>query len=186
MVARAIQVVTCLALLVGGAAIPSLAQLQGENLLVALPPGFKVGAQGSRNDMNMQEWIPQGETVENWSEMVTVQVFKRRDLEPGPYLKDMQAMWSRACPNSSATSITVGKVNGYAMATVMLQCPLLASTGKPETTVFKAIKGNDSFYLVQRATRSAATPDQLQRAKQYIDGITVCDTRRPAQPCKMP
>lgn len=185
MAARVIQVAICLAALVGSAAVPTLAQLQGENLLVALPPGFKVGGQGSRNDMNMQEWIPQGETVENWSEMVTVQIFKRRDLEPGPFLKDMQARWSRACKDSTATPITTGTVNGYAMSTIVLRCPLLESTGKPETTMFKAIKGNDSFYLVQRATRVATAPDQLQRTKQYLDGVTVCDTRRPAHPCKM-
>lgn len=162
------------------------AQLKNENLLVGMPQGFKVGFNESRNGMNMQEWVPANETVQNWSEMVTVQVFlNRKDLDPAQFLATMEKQWAGACKGSTATPTVTGKTNGYTSATTLLRCPLLAASGKPETTMMKAIKGNDSFYLVQRAVRDLPTPAQLERTKQYLDGVSVCDTRRPAHPCKM-
>jgi hypothetical protein len=62
---------------------------------------------------------------------------------------------------------------------------LLASTGKPETTMVKAIRGNDSFYVVQRAVRAVPTPERLETIKQYVEKVSVCDTRLPSRPCRM-
>ena len=163
------------------------AQLKNENLLVALPQGFKVGFQDSGNGMNMQEWVPANETVQNWTEMVTVQVFlKRSDLDPVQFLATMAQQWAGACKGSTATPAATGKTNGYASATTLLRCPLLASSGKPETTMIKAIKGGDSFYVVQRAARSVPGEAQLARTKAYLETVSVCDSRLRAHPCVMP
>jgi hypothetical protein len=163
------------------------APLKGENLLVGMPQGFKVGFQDSGNGMNMQEWVPANETVQNWTEMVTVQVFlKRSDLDPVQFLATMAQQWAGACKGSTATPAAMGKANGYTSATTLLRCPLLASSGKPETTMIKAIKGSDSFYVVQRAARSVPSEAQLARTKAYLDTVSVCDSRLPAHPCLMP
>jgi hypothetical protein len=160
------------------------AQLKDENLLIGLPQGFKVGFSDSRNGMNMQEWVPVNESVQNWTEMVTVQIFlNRKDLDPAQFLANMEKQWATACTGSTATPTVTGKTNGYSSATRLFRCPLLASSGKPETTVMKAIKGNDSFYLVQRAVRAAATPEQLEQTKQYLERVSLCDSRSTASPC---
>lgn len=173
------------ALLLGLIGGPSQAQqLQNENLLVGMPQGFKVGFKDSRNGMNMQEFVPASETVQNWTEMVTVQVFlSRNDLQPGPFLAAMQKQWTGGCKDSSTTPVVTGKVNGYDSASVLLRCPMLVATGKPETTMIKAIKGNDSFYVVQRAVRSVPSPDRLETMKKYIGDVSVCDSRSSTAPC---
>lgn len=159
-------------------------QLKDENLLVGMPQGFKLGFKDTKNGMNMQEFIPAAETVQNWTEMVTVQVFLgRKDLEPSQFLALMQKQWAEACKGSTATPVATGKVNGYDAASILLRCPLLTSTNKPETTVLKAIKGNDSFYVVQRAVRSVPTPERLETMKKYIESVSVCDSRLPTRPC---
>ena len=56
-------------------------------------------------------------------------------------------------------------------------------TGKPETAIFKAIKGADSFYSVQRAVRALPNAEQTVRLTQYLAEVSVCDTRTPAHPC---
>ena len=148
--------------------------------------GFKVGLSDSRNGMNMQEWVPAAETVQNWTEMVTIQIFLgRRDLQPTQFLSSMQKRWSDACKDSTGTSIATGKVNGYEFSSILLRCPLLASSGKPETTMFKAINGNDSFYVVQRAFRAVPSPERLETMKKYLESVSVCDTRLSSRPCKM-
>ena len=60
---------------------------------------------------------------------------------------------------------------------------VLAATGRPETTMFRAIKGNDSFYVVQRAVRSVATPDQVEKMKKYLGAVSVCEAGSPRHPC---
>jgi hypothetical protein len=183
---RSICATICLALALCISGAPSQAQLKDENLLVRLPQGFKVGFSDSSKGMIMQEWVPSNETVQNWTEMVTVQIFlNRRDLDPAQFLTTMEQQWATACKGSTATAAVTGKANGYSSVTRLFQCPLLASSGKPETAMMKAIKGNDSFYLVQRAVRGAPTPTQLEQTKQYLEGVSVCDTRLPAHPCKM-
>jgi hypothetical protein len=159
-------------------------QLKNENLLVGMPQGFKLGFKDSKSGMNMQEFVPASETVENWTEMVTVQVFLgQKNLEPSQFLALMQKQWAEACKGSSAAPLATGKVNGYDAASILLRCPLLASTGKPETTMLTAIKGNDSFYVVQRAVRSVPTPAQFETMKKYIESVSVCDSRLPTRPC---
>ena len=52
-----------------------MAQLVNENLLTNFPDGYKIGYQ-NRNDKELiSEMVPQNEAVENWTEMVTVQIF---------------------------------------------------------------------------------------------------------------
>jgi hypothetical protein len=90
---------------------------------------------------------------------------------------------AQACPASKPNAISATKVNGYVAWNLFLQCPLLANTGKPETTLFRAVKGNDSFYIVQRAARAIPGQAQLTKMNQYLDTTTVCDTRSTAHPC---
>jgi hypothetical protein len=163
---------------------PAQAQLKDENLLAPLPTGFKLGYQGSNKGLVMQEFVPANETVENWSEMVTAQIFLgRRDLDGVRALGLIEEGWIKACPASKPNAIMAAKVNGYAAWNLFLQCPLLANTGKPETTFFRAVKGNDSFYIVQRAARAVPGQAQLTKMNQYLDTTTVCDTRTSDHPC---
>lgn len=168
------------------AATTSHAQLKNENLLVTMPEGFKVGYGGTHNGIDMQEWVPANQTVKDWTEMITVQVFRNRaDIDPARYLAEMTKLWAQSCPGSIAGPVTPGSTNRYSSASLMLRCPLLASTGKPEAAMMKAIKGRDSFYLVQRAVRSVPGAAKVDQMQQYLDRVSVCDTRLADRPCKM-
>jgi hypothetical protein len=113
-----------------------------------------------------------------------VQIFVRRaDLDPAQFLGRLQQQWLAACPGSKPASVLSGKANGYSASMMMLHCPLLAATGKPETTMFRAIQGSDSFYVVQRAVRSAASPEQVEKMKKYLGEVSVCEAGSPQHPC---
>ena len=141
-----------------------------------------VGYSDTNNFVSLAEWIPSNETVQNWSEMVTVQIFSRRaDLNPVPFLKAVQGQWLAVCPASTTASVMSGKGNGYEAATMLLRCPRLAATSRPETTMFRAIKG--SLYLIQRAIRSVGTPDEVERLKRYLGEVRVCEAGSLDHPC---
>jgi hypothetical protein len=162
----------------------ALAQIKNENLLQAMPSGFKIGYQSSHDGINMQEWVPDGETVENWSEMVTTQIFLgRKNLDPAQFLNGIGMQWLKACAGSAPNAIHTGNANGYTVSMLMLQCPLNPQSGKPETTLFRAIKGNDSFYIVQRSVRAVPSREQMSQMAQYLGTVNVCDTRMPEHPC---
>jgi len=162
---------------------PASAELVNENLLVALPPGYKIDFHTERDNMVMNEMVPEGETVNDWTEMVTVQIFHATKAAPEDFKDSLQRQWNAACPGATGAEVTSGVENGYPVLLWLLACPRNPGTGKPEFTWFKAIAGNDSFYLVQKAYKFEPTKEQVSRWMQYLKAVAVCDTRLPARAC---
>src|SRR5690348_994763 len=92
---------------------PAHAQLVNENLLVKMPDGYKVGWSDRNAQRVMNEMVPAGETVENWTEMVTVQIFFGLKSPPQMFRARMGALWSKACPDSVTAPIAEGVERGY-------------------------------------------------------------------------
>jgi hypothetical protein len=62
---------------------PAHAQLKNENLLVTVPEGYKVDFQDRNNDQQITEMVPAGQSVKDWTEMLTVQnVFGMTNVTP--------------------------------------------------------------------------------------------------------
>jgi hypothetical protein len=170
----------CLLLLT---ASPAFA-FEGENLLVTMPQGYKVGFQQKNANAQITEMVPSGETVEGWTEMVTVQVFGgMKGVTPDQFRARMAQSWSGACANSVAGPPTIAVENGYPIAFWMMNCPLNKDTGKPEWTWFKAIQGHDSFYVVQKAFKFDPSQDQIVQWTRYLKSVAVCDTRLKDRSC---
>jgi hypothetical protein len=162
-----------------------LADLENENLLQPLPSGYKVDFQTKQGNMIMTEMVPQAETVDSWSEMITTQIFLgMKSTTPEQFQEGMAKRWLAACRGGEVATITKGVENGYAFSIWLQTCSKNPSTGKPENTWFKAIKGNDSFYLVQKAYRFDPSKDQITHWMQYFRSVTVCDTRLADRQCR--
>jgi hypothetical protein len=162
--------------------LPALA-LDAENLLVTLPPGYNVGYTNHTAKGVITEMVPGGETVENWTEMVTVQILFGLHEGPASFRLRMEKLWASACPGAKSAAVGGGLVNGYTTMTWRMSCPRNGKTGKPEITWFKAVAGNDSFYVVQKAFKFEPDADEVARWVKYLDGVAVCDTRLPEHAC---
>lgn len=161
------------------------ADLENENLLQDLPKGYKVDFQTKQENMIMIKMVPHSETVNNWSEMVTTQIFIGvKNTMPETFQKSIQTMWSNSCQNAKFASIAQG-VDEYPFSIWIQSCPYNVSSGKQEITLFKAIKGNDSFYLVQKAFKFAPSQEQVTQWIDYFHSVKVCDTRFPNNPCQI-
>jgi hypothetical protein len=161
----------------------ALAQLQNENLLVTMPQGFKVGFQDRKNNIQISEMVPSNETVQNWTEMVTVQIFFGLKTTPGAFKDRIAKGWASACPGGGAHPVSSDAENGYPALIWVLSCERNPATGKPEITWFKAVQGNDSFYVVQKAFRFEPGQEQMTKALAYLGSVTVCDSRRKDRAC---
>lgn len=158
--------------------------LENENLLTELPPGFKVDYQAEQGNQTITEMVPDGETVEDWSTMITVQVYLgQNNITPTQAQDTLTNDWFNACENSETYPVADGAENGYDFVLWQLYCPLNPSTQKVEYTYMKAIAGNDSFYLVQVAFRYEPTEVDVTQWMRYLKEVQVCDSRIPEQAC---
>lgn len=131
----------------------------------------------------MTEFVPAGQTVEDWTEMLTVQVFRHATVDAPSFLRAVGTRYMEACPGTTAKGIFTGHVNGYVVSMLLLKCPQNPATRKPETTAFRVIKGNDALYSVQHAWRAVPSDQDVDRAMHDLAKVTVCDTRAADHPC---
>jgi hypothetical protein len=160
------------------------AEIRDEVLLVTSPAGYKVGFQAQQRDRSrITEMVPTAETVESWTEMVTVQTFPGLRATAEQFESHLIKDWRGACPEADYQRIAQGTESGYPFVLWLLSCPLNKASGKPEITWFKAIHGNDSFYVVQKAFRFAPSKEQISTWMAFLRDAKVCDTRLPDRPC---
>ena len=125
---------------------PSAHALEGEVLLVTVPKGYKVGYEKKAGNQIMTEMVPQAETVKDWTEMVTVQIFlNMRGVTPEQYRQRIENLWGQACNGSEFAKVKESTDGGYPTLTWLQKCPMNNATGKPELTWMKAIQGRDSL-----------------------------------------
>lgn len=169
------------------ASTPHLSQAQpaGERLIAPIPSTFKLVGQVPHDGAKIEVFVPANETIENWSEQITTQVrfnmASRTDLTA--LLHVIEQKWIEACKESPPITILPGKTNGYATASMLMQCPRLPSTGKPEASLVHAIKGTDNLYLIQKNTRIPLDRDRVKEMVRYMGTVTVCDSRTSEHPC---
>jgi hypothetical protein len=121
--------------------------------------------------------VPAGETVEKWTEMVTVQIFLGMKDSVTNFRLRMEKLWASACAGAKSAPVSGGLANGYTTITWRMSCPRNAQTGKPEMTWFKAISGHDSFYVVQKAFKYEPSPEKTAEWVAWLNKVSVCDTR---------
>lgn len=161
-----------------------LAELEDENLLQSIPPGYKIDYQTQQNNMLLTEMVPRAETVNDWTEMLTTQVYlEAKNITHEAFQVEMEKGWLAACKAGETAPIKKGVENGYAFSMWVQTCPLNPATGKPENTLFKAIKGNDSYYVVQKAFKFEPTDEQIARWTLYLRTVGVCDSRLTDRAC---
>lgn len=85
----------------------------------------------------------------------------------------MKRQWS-AC---TVVAPVVGEENGYPFAFWVMRCPFNPASGQPEVTHFKSIKGNDGFYIIQKAFKFDPSKEQAETWVKYLHKIKVCDMR---------
>ena len=164
--------------------LPAHAQLQNENLMVAMPEGYKLGFQDKNNNSLINEMVPAGQSVTDWTDMVTVQIFfNMRNLSPAQFKERVDKLWTETCPGVQSNPVTSSVERGYPMMVWIQFCPLNKQTGKPEFTMLKSIQGNDSFYVVQKAFRFKPEKDQIDQWSRYLRSVYVCDTRLADRAC---
>jgi hypothetical protein len=167
-----------------------LAPFQGENLNIALPSGWVTVTSEKQGSMVFSEFVPKGQTADDWKEMITVQVIHGAgNVNPKDFLDRMNAEVQGAVePGTFAMkTLDMSKTSRYPSAGVLWLSGKVKSTGRGEVTAIRAIQGKDSLYIVQKAWRQApfasaekltVTADEMQKGIEFLKQAKVVDTRK--------
>lgn len=161
-----------IAVLVALQALQPAAQVQPETIVAPLPPGFTVANKAAGAGETIEERVPEGETVDRWSKMITVQRFSGlARFGPHVFLERLGALIVQACPGAEASPIADSQVEGHATAEIRVDCPLNSGTGKPEAIFARALQGESDVHVVQYAYRAKADTKKAVAAKAYLSAV---------------
>lgn len=181
---RSLRVASVMLLICAFCSASALAQPRSESLMQPLPKGYMVDYEKSDIRLTTVIRVPENESRYSWTEMITTQIFENDRLQPDPFYRIMLKGWIDVCKNGSGAVIRKGSENGYPYIFFRLSCPLNPKTEQPEYTWFKAIRGRDRFYVVQKAFKWDPTKEQFARWTAYFRDVKICDPREPDKhPC---
>jgi len=160
-----------------------------------IPKGWKPGYEKTMPARYIQEFVPAGESVEAWSEMITVQGLKDMSQNPNMTPKALLSMVAggikKKCgENFIGQAIGEQKVDSYEAYSAIIGCanlpanqPTGVKQGQGEVAFYLAIKGARDIYVIQRAvrtnafdpTRSPITVDRISTLMRDVQPIKICD-----------
>ncbi|CAE6813813.1 hypothetical protein [Paraburkholderia domus] len=128
------------------------------------PANFVSVFENTLGDHYIHEWVLPGESVSNWTQMLTVTgaqdvSAKHPDASPKAFVSGIANGFQRACPSSfAAKGIFDGQLNARDAFIMVVSCGnAAASAGHSETAVIAVIKGEKDFYTLQWSQRGDAT-----------------------------
>ena len=158
----------------GTRSLQAIAPIFSQLLAWHMPLRFHGVNEESRGNFYMLESVPHGETVDQWSRMITItglaNAATNPDLTPRSYATGIAAGFQKACPDSfSASALDSPTVDGHATFAAIMSCGRNAqgAGAQSETAVVLVIKGTQDYYTVQWAEHGQAqsAPLQLDAAK---------------------
>lgn len=144
-----------------------------------VPENFELGFKDDKGGTTtMMEFVPKGQTVEDWQEMITLNIIPGKRANLAQVRQFISSGWQKACPGGGVTNIREGRENGYPFALWQMTCQNNPQTGKPEFTWVKMMEGGNGLYSVQYAFRHVPDKQEVTRAVTYLrDNLGLCDTR---------
>lgn len=171
-----------------GVAGPVAAQAPAEWLVQAARPELKVGFEASKGGTSITERIPPGETVQDWSRMVTTQRFGgviASGLTLPTFVNQFVGGLRRACPNYRLEKPVHSDQAGRPVVKFQVDCPLNPATGKPETLLLHAISGATDLHVVQVAFRHVPTRAEMDWAQAHLATVLLCDGKSTGAACRV-
>ncbi len=152
-----------------------------EWIVAPMPAGFIVGYRAIRGGNAVEERVPTGETVADWTRMISVQRFAgAAPLGARGLLERMKTGIVQDCPGATASAIIEGAEHNRRTATMRADCPLNAQTGKPETFFARVVLGANDLHSVQYAFRHVPSAAEAETARAYLATVRLCPAIDPA------
>lgn len=183
-------------------AIPSvnIIPMYGDGVLFSLPPGWKKTYQQRNDNVAIVEFLPSGQTLEGWREMITVQAVRNPPAQVTPRsFMDLMAGKMRESCGATAVNIALGglKIDGHPAFSAIMGCGAQphptagAKAGHGEVAYYLVVRGTKDMLIFQRAVRgpgfnsatSPIRPDNASALHNAFLPIKICSLAEPAADC---
>jgi hypothetical protein len=168
--------------------VSAVTPIFGQLVMLSYPPGFKPAHENSTGSQYIQESVLEGESVEKWSQMITLTGVKGLAADPKatPQLlvQHIAGGFQRACPSSfAAKGLGNLKISGYDAFAAVVGCGAVQSGAqRSEMALLIAVKGLSDYYTIQWAERAAPSNEApvLHDTKwsarfRQLNPIKLCD-----------
>lgn len=165
----------------------------GERFFLRLPDGWVEAARDRVQGGDLVAYVPAGQNIDRWTEMLTVQMFRGMTALPASsFYERTRRNYREACDGARAGDLQTGMSNGYTSAFWVLGCGRNRTTGVGETAFFRIIQGEDALYMAQHTWRTRpygpaepppVPPQAQQTALESLQSFGVCDPATAAHPC---
>lgn len=176
--------------------------IYSQAVMVAIPKGWKAAHEEARGPNYIFEAIPDGESLEAWTEMLTVQGFKglarNPQATPEALTKSLARMVVNSCGrNTTFESLGHTTVDTFDAYAAIIGCAALpqsvsgAREGQGEIAYYLVVKGREDLYLIHRAIRGPAfdtnappiSSDNAGRIEASLQPVKLCDRDEPKPAC---
>ncbi len=148
---------------------------RGEYYLAALPLGWGKRTEAADALGHHGDWLPDGQSLADWRDRITVQVVPELAGEPPPdFLDRMADLRAQTCAHMFATEVENTSLNGFAVGLRVIACTRDKRTGTGEVIVMRALTGaralRDPARVPGRPVSGAGLPAQRRGARSGAGG----------------
>lgn len=121
------------------------------------PPGWKMSYSFTVPGLQIREFVPFRQTLEDWQDMITSQsVFHVESGSPAELLHEVARRARTICLDVLSSPVTETMVNGFPAATMSQFCVRDSKSGNGDMTLYQAIRGRDAMHVLSRTRRGEA------------------------------
>ena len=156
-----------------------------EMLIGQVQTGFELAYSTEDVDFIMSEWIPRGESLQDWTQMITLQALL--DYPPDrldTFVRRFIELINEECDNSDSTIISEGLELEYFFKIFGTVCEKNPKTQKPENTILKAMAGDEALYVVQKAWKYSPTQKEMNDWLKRLGDFVVCGEKNSFSYCR--
>lgn len=148
------------------AGFTAISPIFGQLVAFTQPAGFVPAFEQPTADRYIREAVPKGETLDSWTEMITVTGAKGLAADPGAspdgVASGFAAGFKQACPDTFATVVlSEDQIADHDAHALVASCGSVGAEGatRSETALIIAIKGAEDYYTIQWAERGPASDE---------------------------
>jgi hypothetical protein len=138
-------------------------------LLMPAVPGYQLAHSQKNATGAIAEYVPKGETVRNYSRMITTHLLGGFGKVPSPQLiKEFVGRYVAGCPGAKVMGVPMG-----ASAGARIDCTRHPRTGRTETVFARAIPAGPDQYLAHVTYRYIPMPKETQWARDFLGAMKI-------------
>ena len=135
-------------------------------------PRWKIGFQQETGTSTITEFVSGNETVENWTELITVKFLReQRNITPQQYASFIERNIRSAYGDKVQTDIL-----RFSDSDIVLEYKVSGQAGaQDEHTIMRIFRGNASYGFAMYAAKPSMTPEKRTIGLSIIEGIKYSD-----------